>query len=671
MSTPVEQIKERLSIEDVVSSYIKLERAGKNLKAKCPFHNEKTPSFYISPDRGTYYCFGCGAKGDIFSFVEQFEGLDFSGALKMLAERAGVELKYDRNAAGSAQAKSEKEKLYAIMEDATVFFEKWLHEGHTGAKAGEVKEAQEYLKRRGLTDATVKEFRVGFVPDDWRLLYNHLREKGWGDSDIEKAGLAKRPDAGDAPAGGGNGVSGTPAPKSLYDRFRGRVMFPIGDSSGRIIAFSGRILHDDGKAAKYLNSPDTPLYTKSTVLYGLDKAKTAIRTHGYTIFVEGQMDLVLSHQAGIKNTVAVSGTALADTTITKDTVVNNLGIVRRLSTNVIFAFDSDAAGRKAAMRSAQIALALDMDVKIATMTEGKDPADMILADPESWKNALRAAKPVIEFLIDGVLADISGEQNKEKTGGVARKLDERKVAPMLIERIYPFIAALTSQTTQALYVKMIRDRIFGNSVTDGFIWDDIRDVRRKIQADLAKAQVAANHHSATNSYDKSRPGQSTTSGTAGTGHLQGQNGIVSGTATGSRLDIISRKLFGLLAYLAREKTFDTDGIYTAIKTVAGDERYNNLIQATQPSLDELTLEAELFFGHETKKEKIQKVVDEMLLNFEEDIVKQDFAAAMAAIGRLEKDAQQSDAQALMEKCHALSKRLAEISKKREESMVLV
>jgi DNA primase len=453
-------------------------------------------------------------------------------------------------------------------------------------------------------------------------------------------------------------------------------MFPIGDSSGRIIAFSGRILHDDGKSAKYLNSPDTPLYTKSTVLYGLDKAKQAIRTLGYTIFVEGQMDLVLSHQAGIKNTVAVSGTALADTTINKDMVVNNLGIVRRLSQNVIFAFDSDAAGRKAAMRSAQIALALDMDVKIATMTEGKDPADMILANPDLWRNALRTAKPVIEFLIDGVLSDMSGESgassdknsNKTKASAAPKKLDERKIAPMLVERVYPFIAALSSQTTQALYVKMVRDRIFANSVTEDFIWSDIREIRKKMQAEMAKAQAAVSANPALNPQ-----------GTASTGQLQGQNGIVSGTATGSRLDIISRKLFGLLAYLAREKTLDTDGFYAAIKTVAGDERYNNLIQATTPSLDELTLEAELFFasaddaleGTEKHKVRLQKIIDEMLLNFEEDILKEDFAATMGAIGRLEKTAKQSDAQVLMEKCNTLSQRLADISKKREAAMALV
>jgi DNA primase len=298
MSTPVEKIKERLTIEEVVSSYIKLEPAGKNFKAKCPFHNEKTPSFYVSPDRNSFYCFGCGAKGDIFSFVQQFEGLDFMGSLKMLADRAGVPLVFEKT-----ESKSEKERLYMILEDATRFFE-----GGLAARP----EAQEYLKKRGIKAETARDFRLGYVPNEWRLLYTHLKNKKYNDAEIEKAGLAKRAEQKE---------------KGFYDRFRGRVMFPIADSSGRIIAFSGRILVDDDSSAKYLNSPDTILFNKSTVLYGIDKAKQDIRTKNYTILVEGQMDLVLSHQAGIKNTVAVSGTALADTLTDRENVVNNLGIV--------------------------------------------------------------------------------------------------------------------------------------------------------------------------------------------------------------------------------------------------------------------------------------------------------------------------------------------------------
>jgi len=208
MNSPVQQIKERLSIEEIVSSYIKLEKAGANLKAKCPFHNEKTPSFFVSPERGNYYCFGCGAKGDIFTFVEEFEGLDFKGALKILADRAGVSLaQYSREKEGG------KEKLYKIMEEATKFFEKNLVAD---------KSVSEYLKTRGLEDKTIKDFRIGFIKEDWRLLYSHLKEIGFTDEEIERAGLVKRTE------------------KGIYDRFRGRIIFPISDSIGRIIAFSGR-----------------------------------------------------------------------------------------------------------------------------------------------------------------------------------------------------------------------------------------------------------------------------------------------------------------------------------------------------------------------------------------------------------------------------------------------
>ena len=631
MATPVEQIKERLGIEEVVGSYIKLEKSGKNLKAKCPFHNEKTPSFYVSPDRASYYCFGCGAKGDIFSFVEQFEGLDFMGALKLLGERAGVDITQGRgkgSGSGYAEAKSEKDLLFAVMEEAARFFENGL---------SNAPEAREYLERRGITDKTVKEFRIGFVPDEWRLLYNHLRGKGFRDAEIEKAGLAKRPEASEAGSSGPSGSGAATQPKSLYDRFRGRVMFPISDSSGRVIAFSGRILvetpNKNGSIpAKYLNSPDTPLFNKSTVLYGIDKAKQAIRERDYTILVEGQMDLVLSHQAGIKNTVAVSGTALADSLMTRENVVNNLGIVRRLSPKLILAFDSDAAGRKAALRSAQIALSVDMDVKIADLPEGKDPADMVLSDPESWKNVLRAAKPVIEFLLDGVLADVA-----------AGKLDQRKIHTALRDKIYPFIEILPSQTQQGYYVKMIREKALNNIETEQSIWDDLNKIR--------KARMDAERH------QKSQAGAG-----GGTGQTPVLNATISSTAELSRLDIISRKLFGLLAYLARENIFDVEGYYASIQKVAGDERYNNLISKTESSKGELALEAEIFFGTAENLQKnelsIKKTLDELLLNFEDDIVKGDLAQAMSQLSKHKDD---KDFEIYVS---SLIKKVAELDKKR-------
>ncbi len=649
MSTPVEQIKERLSIEEVIGSYVKLEKSGKNLKARCPFHNEKTPSFYVSPDRGGFFCFGCGAKGDIFSFVEQFEGLDFMGALKLLADKAGVDITRTPKGGFSgdyAVQKSEKDRLYSVMEDAALFFEENLS-GHVPRIDDNTlysmarDDARAYIKKRGITDATVKEFRIGFVPKEWRLLYNHLKSKGYSDVDIEKAGLAKRPESSEASP---SGATSSAQVKSLYDRFRDRVMFPIFDSSGRVIAFSGRILHEDEGTAKYLNSPDTPLYNKSTVLYGIDKAKQAIRERGYTILVEGQMDLVLSHQAGIKNTVAVSGTALADTlTVGGDSgAVNNLGIVRRLSPNLILAFDSDTAGRKAAMRSAEIALTLGMDVKIADLPEGLDPADMVLADPESWKNALRAAKPVVEFQLDQVLAE-----------SIAKKLDLRKIPALLREKVYPFIAMLSGQTEQGYYVKMVRERALNNAENEAIIWEDINAARKVRQA---KQQQT--------------PSQ-------GTGQPPVGRATISANGQASHLDIISRKLFGLLAYIARENILSVDGYTTTLKNIAGEERYNNLIQKIEPSKDELIFEAELFFGRSddlrNKPDVIEKHIRELILNFEEDLIREDFAKAMAELGALERNKDKGTADVydaataeLLQKCQKLSARITEIAKMRSK-----
>ncbi len=596
MSTPVEKIKERLTIEEVVGSYVKLEPAGKNLKAKCPFHNEKTPSFYVSPDRNSYYCFGCGAKGDIFSFVEQFEGLDFMGALKLLADRAGIPLVFEKT-----ETKSEKERLYSILEDATLFFEGGLSKSA---------EAQEYLKKRGITSETIRNFRIGYVPADWRLLYNYLQAKKYSDSEIEKAGLAKRAEQKE---------------KGFYDRFRGRIMFPIADSSGRVIAFSGRILVYDEKSAKYLNSPDTVLFNKSTVLYGIDKAKQDIRAKNYTILVEGQMDLVLSHQAGIKNTVAVSGTALADTLTSKENVINNLGIVRRLSPNIILAFDSDTAGRKAAMRSAGIALGLGMDVKIADLPEGKDPADLVLSSVDEWKDVLRKAKPVVEFQIDGVMKEID-----------AKKMDSRKIPPLLREKVLPFILALDGAMERAHFVKMIHEKT-------GLSEDAVREDLKKLES-IQKAEAVGK-----------QPLQ-TTNG----------SGIVPTNVQVNRLDVISRKLFGLLAYLKEQpNAIDVEGIHSSIKRIAGVEGYNNLIQELEPFKHELILEAEVFFGQD-KEKKLQDHADELLLNFEEDIVRKDLANSMNELSKAEKGkATYDEKENLMKKCQVLTIRLREISSKRK------
>ncbi|HEY9583670.1 MAG TPA: DNA primase [Candidatus Paceibacterota bacterium] len=531
-STNIEKIKERLGIEEVVSSYIKLERAGKNLKGKCPFHNEKTASFFVSPDRGNYHCFGCGAGGDIFTFVEQFEGLDFMGALKLLAERAGVQLQFDEK---SQAHKNEKERLFAIMEEATKFFEEGLKR---------YDEAKEYLKKRGVTEETTKKFRLGYVAPEWRLLYTYLKSKKYIDSDMEKAGLIKKKE-------------------NYYDVFRGRIMFPISDSSGRVIAFSGRILVDDGKSAKYLNSPDTVLFNKSNVLYGIDKAKQDIRIKNYTIVVEGQMDLILSHQAGIRNTVAVSGTALNP---------DHLGMVKRLSNNIILAFDSDSAGRKAATRSAVIAIGLGMDVKIAEIAGGKDPADLVMENPELWKNVLRKSSPVVEWELNTVLS---------------QKLDPRKLPQALRDTVLPFIAPMTGAMEKAHYIKLIKERT-------GLSEESVRE-------DLRKIAVVSDTKSDTKIIENTQ------------------------VSRGQR-DSIVRRLFGLIYFLEKNPAsgIDIEDYKNSIKAISTD-KYEEIVKSVAPYKDEVLLEAEIIYG---SNKDIKKDLDELMLNFESDLVREEFAEIM-------------------------------------------
>ena len=289
MKTVFETIKDRLPITEVLSSYITLTQNGAQYKAKCPFHNERTPSFYVSPDRGLYYCFGCGAKGDIFTFVEQFEGLDKKGALKLLADRAGVEL------TGNIGA-TDTDGVYEILEKATLVYQNLLE------KSGP---ALTYLEGRGITKETIDLFRIGYVPDEWRTIESTCKNEAER-ALATRAGLIKK------------------AENKVYDRFRKRIMFPLTDSSGRVVGFSGRsfpaktsadadvrpahsenaLRDDEYNVPKYLNSPETEVFQKSKNLFGFDKAKAHIKKHNFAILVEGQMDLIISHQAGFRNTVA-------------------------------------------------------------------------------------------------------------------------------------------------------------------------------------------------------------------------------------------------------------------------------------------------------------------------------------------------------------------------------
>ncbi len=383
MSTTVQKIKERLGIVDVISSYITIEKSGANFKAKCPFHHEKTASFYISPDRQSYYCFGCAVKGDIFSFVQEFEGVDFLTSLKMLADRAGVVIERFEGKDGGSD-----NRIFDILEETTKFFQNNLKDNN---------EALSYLQKRNLSIETLRAWRLGYAQNDWRSLKMYLKTKGYADKEMLDAGVIKENEKGES-----------------YDRFRDRIMFPIFDTAGRVIAFSGRILHAKDEEAKYLNSPDTPLFDKSKTLYGYNVAKISIKQNQFVILVEGQMDLLMSHQAGFSNTVASSGTALTS---------GHLEILKRLTDTIVIAYDADNAGRNATLRAWKLALSQGFETKVVFLQQGLDPADAIAKDKNIWSDAIKNAQNIIDYFIQNM--------ESEKDRGLADKILKEKVLPLI------------------------------------------------------------------------------------------------------------------------------------------------------------------------------------------------------------------------------------------------
>jgi DNA primase len=413
--SPVQQIKDKLSITEVIGGYVKLDRAGRNFRAKCPFHKEKTPSFHVSPERGTYMCFGCGEKGDIFSFVQKIEGIDFPTALRQLGERAGVNI---HTAFVPKVEHAEKdERLREVCEAATKFFEQ-TRKDRT--------DVTDYLHSRGVLDETILSWRLGYAPASWRELSEHLQIHGFTKDEIVDAGLAARSEK---------------KPDEVYDRFRGRIMFPLFDLTGRVIAFSGRFFekvpggHEESEPAKYVNSPETALFKKSKVLYGLDRAKNFIRKADCILLVEGQFDVVLSHQSGLPFTVALSGTALTP---------EHLSLLSRFSKRLVLALDADAAGLRAGQKSAAMAFAAGFDVKVPAFPEGKDPADMAKENPELLKAAIRTSRTAIEFFLDVLRSHAK---------------DERGYKKLVEAQILPLIKALPSSIEQAHFVGIVAERL--------------------------------------------------------------------------------------------------------------------------------------------------------------------------------------------------------------------
>jgi DNA primase len=410
-----DDIKARIDIVDLIQSYnVSLKRAGHTYKACCPFHNEKTPSFSVNPDRQSWYCFGaCAEGGDIFNFVMKQENVDFKEALQLLAARAGIELKPLSNE--QKQRDIYLEKLTGLLNATTEFFHLQLLE------APEAEFARQYVAKRGLSAETVARFRIGFAPKDWRAALTHLQEVGYSEQEILDVGVALRNEKG-----------------NVYDRFRNRLVIPIRNPKGEVIGFGARAL-DPNDNPKYLNSPQTALFDKSKTLFAFDAARRAIRETETAVIVEGYMDALQAHQAGFSNVIAQMGTALTEVQLQQ---------LAKVAKKIVIALDPDAAGVSATLRSLNVAQEtlgektvvfdsrgvlrqsrrLDMDIRVMSLPEGQDPDDLIRDEPELWQGLVEKAQTVLDYVIESAAARITPQMTQADRESIARQ-----ILPVLLE----------------------------------------------------------------------------------------------------------------------------------------------------------------------------------------------------------------------------------------------
>jgi len=406
----IDDVKQRLDIVQLVSEYTKLQKSGRNYKASCPFHSEKTPSFFVFPERQSWHCFGaCGTGGDIFSFVMKKEGIDFGQALQLLANKAGVSLVAPTTPDRQTQNK-ERERLFEINEAAAEYYHHVLQTSSKGEAA------RDYVAKRGLSPETIRKFQLGFAPEGWDTLKQFLKGKGHKETELLTAGLlVERED------------------KNNYDRFRNRLIFPIRNLQSKVTGFGGRALDDS--MPKYLNSPQTPVFDKSSSLYGIDRAKTAIRQKDQAVIVEGYMDVLTAHQRCYDNVIASMGTAMTDKQLT---------ILKNLTRNLILALDADTAGEEAISRSGEMLDKMlpvpssfygwvryedahNAEVKILILPQGKDPDELIKEDASQWQKLIMNAKPMIDFIFENVTAKVNLSSARDKS------LTTEKLLPLLFE----------------------------------------------------------------------------------------------------------------------------------------------------------------------------------------------------------------------------------------------
>ncbi|MCD8507451.1 DNA primase [Candidatus Woesebacteria bacterium] len=375
----VQEIKEKLDIIEVVGNRITLERSGKNFRSTCPFHSEKTPSFFVSPELQRFICFGCGRKGDVLSFIQEYDRLTFPETIQTAAEMAGIELNQD----WKDPKEQERQKLFAIMELAQKYYSYLLTE-HASGKA-----AREYLKKRSVQSTTIRQFGLGAAPDKWDGLVNYLtKKKNYHPNDVVNAGLA---------------IQGK---KGVYDRFRGRVMFPLHDHRGRVVGFSGRVLDPDAKEAKYINTPETDVYHKRYLLFGYWQNLDAIREKESVIVTEGELDVLSSTQAHVRNIVAIKGSALTE---------EQIRIMARTVKTIYLALDADSAGIKATRRAIELVQPFPVSLRVIPLKGGKDPDELAKSDPKAWREMIKQHTSAFEYVLDTTLAqqDMSTAQGQK------------------------------------------------------------------------------------------------------------------------------------------------------------------------------------------------------------------------------------------------------------------
>ncbi len=427
MADIVDDIKSRLSISDLVGQYVQLKKNGRNFKGLCPFHGEKTPSFIVSPEKQIFHCFGCSKGGDVFTFIQEIEGISFPEAIQVLADKVGLKVE-DLSKFQKKEGKSEKDEYYKAHELAAEFFEKELHKSKDGKKV------LDYLKERGLNEETIEEFRLGYAPDSFDELYTMLLKKGISKNVLLRAGLAAQRNIGE---------------DKIYDKFRGRLMFPIFDYMGKVCGFGGRALKAD-QEPKYLNSSENPIYSKGKVLYGFYHSKKFIKEEDKAIVVEGYFDVLLPYQNGVKNIVASSGTAFTP---------DQARLIKRLTENVVTAFDSDSAGFEATKRSYFVLAGEGMNVKTVSGLSAKDPADYVLENREGFRNLINEAKNFVSFFIEKLVASVD-----------TTKIDGRRSVIAEILPVYKEMPAITKD----FYIRELASKL---NVQEQLLYDEIENFK--------------------------------------------------------------------------------------------------------------------------------------------------------------------------------------------------